>query len=70
MSINAAIANIKNIKAYKLILAIYILLDLSFCTASKAVSIFDKNILKIGKITPLARETTIPKINVGIFPLE
>jgi len=37
---------------------------------SKEASIFDKNILKIGKITPFAKAATIPSTNNGILSFE
>jgi hypothetical protein len=39
-------------------------------TVSKAVNILERKILKIGKMTPFAKETKIPSKNIGILPEE
>ena len=60
----------KKMSAYKLMLSIYLAFVLSTCTVNKAVSILERKILKIGKMTPLAKDTNIPTIKMGILPVE
>lgn len=68
--IKAQIAKIKNMRAYKLMLSIYFWSSGLYVIASKAANIFDKKILKIGKITPDPNAAMIPTMKIGILSVE
>lgn len=57
-------------RAYKLMLSIYVWSLGSTAIFNKEASILDKNMLKMGKITPLAKAAIIPITNNIILSLE